>query len=67
MLISSGTTAIRPKIRGIDSSNVFVLRNHQDQEGIKKHAESAKKVVILGAGFIGSECASALKMKYKDA
>jgi malate/lactate dehydrogenase len=28
--------------------------------------EKAKKVVILGAGFIGSESASALKLKYKD-
>lgn len=53
---------------GFDYQNVFVLRSHQDQEDIKKLSEGgAKKVVILGAGFIGSESASALKLKYKDA
>jgi NADPH-dependent 2,4-dienoyl-CoA reductase/sulfur reductase-like enzyme len=47
---------------------VFVLRSHKDQEDVKRVAESgAKRVVILGAGFIGSESASALKLKYKDA
>lgn len=67
MLIASGTTPIKPRITGIDNKNVFCLRDHRDQEGIKTLAETAKKVVILGGGFIGSECASALKMKYKDA
>ena len=50
----------------MDFENVFVLRSHNDQEEIKKRAETAKNVVILGGGFIGSESASALKMKYKD-
>ena len=45
----------------------MVLRSHNDQEDIKRRSETAKKVVILGAGFIGSESASALKLKYKEA
>jgi apoptosis-inducing factor 3 len=51
----------------MDYSNVFVLRSHNDQEQIKKLSPSAKKVVIIGGGFIGSESASALKLQYKDA
>jgi NADPH-dependent 2,4-dienoyl-CoA reductase/sulfur reductase-like enzyme len=43
------------------------LRSGQDQAEIKKRTETAKKVVILGGGFIGSESASGLKLKYKDA
>lgn len=43
------------------------MRNNIDQEEIKRRAENAKSVVILGGGFIGSESASALKFKYKEA
>jgi NADPH-dependent 2,4-dienoyl-CoA reductase/sulfur reductase-like enzyme len=45
----------------------LVLRSGRDQEEIKKRSDAAKKVVILGGGFIGSESASGLKLKYKDA
>jgi pyruvate/2-oxoglutarate dehydrogenase complex dihydrolipoamide dehydrogenase (E3) component len=43
-----------------------VLRSNVEQEEIKRRSETAKNVVILGGGFIGSESASALKLKYKD-
>lgn len=46
--------------------NVHVLRDHLDQNYIKDKSATAKNVVIIGGGFIGSECASALKMKYGD-
>ena len=46
---------------------MHVLRSHNDQEAIKIASEHAKNVIIVGAGFIGSESASSLKLKYKDA
>lgn len=67
MCIATGATPFKPRIKGIDYENVLVLRSNVDQEEIKKRAANAKSVVILGGGFIGSESASALKMKYKDA
>ena len=33
---------------------------------IKSAVQSAKKVVIIGGSFIGSETAAGLKMKFKD-
>ena len=33
---------------------------------IKEACASAKKVVIIGASFIGSECAASLKQEFKD-
>jgi NAD(P)H-nitrite reductase large subunit len=68
LCIATGTTPFKPRgIPGIEYSNVFELRSHNDQEAIKKMCANAKKVVILGSGFIGSESASALKLQYKDA
>jgi apoptosis-inducing factor 3 len=67
LCIATGTSPFRPRVQGIDFKNVFVLRSHNDQEQIKKLTANAKKVVILGSGFIGSESASALKLQYKDA
>jgi NADPH-dependent 2,4-dienoyl-CoA reductase/sulfur reductase-like enzyme len=67
LCIATGTSPFRPRVQGIDYKNVFVLRSHNDQEQIKKLAATAKKVVILGSGFIGSESASSLKLQYKDA
>jgi NAD(P)H-nitrite reductase large subunit len=67
LCIATGTAPFIPKIKGIDYKNVMALRSHNDQESIKAASENAKKVVIVGGGFIGSESASALKLKYKDA
>ena len=33
---------------------------------IKEACATAKKVVIIGASFIGSECAASLKQEFKD-
>lgn len=65
-MIATGTTPFRPRINGIDYENVFVLRSNVDQSLIKEKAKTAKKIVIIGGGFIGSECAASLKMEYKE-
>ena len=35
LCIATGTSPIKPRVKGIDYSNVFVLRSHNDQEAIK--------------------------------
>jgi hypothetical protein len=43
------------------------LRTAKHQASIKKAVEAgAKKIVIIGASFIGTECAASLKMQFKD-
>jgi len=66
LCIATGAAPFKPRIKGIDLDNVLVLRSNVDQEEIKKRSASAKSVVILGGGFIGSESASALKLQYKE-
>jgi len=66
LLIATGGDPLKPEISGIDAKHVYLLRNHSDQENIKKQAESVSKgIVIIGSGFVGSEMAAALKSKFK--
>jgi len=65
-LIATGGYPIKPIFPGISFKNVFTLRDSADQEKIKSAASSAKKVVIIGSGFIGIELASHLKLAKKE-
>ena len=74
LLIASGSNVWAPPVKGLERDrrgnvtpkNVFFLRTDKDQQAIKEACAKAKKVVIIGASFIGSECASSLKGQFKD-
>ena len=66
-MIATGSQVVIPQIKGIDLKGVFKLRSNQDQEKIKEAVANAKKVVIVGGSFIGSEAAASLKGKFGDA
>lgn len=64
LVIATGAKAVIPPIKGIDSENVFSLRNLDDGLAIKKHLESVKpkKGIIIGGGAIGLEMAESLRI-----
>lgn len=66
LLIATGGNARRPGFPGAELEGVYTLRKASDQETIKGHIDNAKKVVIIGSGFIGYECAANLVATYKD-
>ncbi|MGL4607294.1 MAG: FAD-dependent oxidoreductase [Eubacteriaceae bacterium] len=57
LIISTGASAFVPSIKGIDSPNVFFLRNVQNAIAIKNFIEKKqpKTAVVVGTGFIGFE------------
>lgn len=59
LVLSPGALPVVPPIPGIDSKRIFTLRNVLDTERIKQFVtatySSLKKVVVVGAGFIGLE------------
>lgn len=62
LLVAAGSVPLRPPIPGIDTKGVFTLGNMADANRILKWVErGARNVVVLGAGFIGVECATALR------
>ncbi len=62
LVMATGTSAIVPDMPGLDLSGVFSLRNLEDAIHIKTWLKEkrAKRVVIIGGGFIGLEMSEAL-------
>ncbi len=62
LLLSPGAVPVKPPIPGIDSENIFTLRNVEDTDSIKSKIEnsSPRRAVVVGAGFIGLEVAENL-------
>ena len=58
LLLAPGAAPLRPPIPGVESPQVLTLRNLGDVDRIKGRVdEGAKRVVVVGAGFIGLELA----------
>jgi NADPH-dependent 2,4-dienoyl-CoA reductase/sulfur reductase-like enzyme/rhodanese-related sulfurtransferase len=62
LILSPGAKPVRPAINGVESSRVFTLRNINDMDRIDNYikSESAKKAIVIGAGYIGLEMAENL-------
>lgn len=55
LIIATGANPILPEIEGVHSDNVFTLKSIDDAVKIKKAAEKANHITIVGAGYIGLE------------
>ncbi|QTL99028.1 CoA-disulfide reductase [Iocasia frigidifontis] len=63
LVLSPGAEPFKPAIEGIDSNNVFTLRNIPDTDRINDYLKSKapKKAVVVGGGYIGIEMAENLQ------
>ncbi|WMJ80872.1 FAD-dependent oxidoreductase [Clostridium sp. MB40-C1] len=62
LILSPGAKPIKPSISGIESKNIFTLRNMEDTDKIKEYVSKNKldSAVVIGGGFIGVEMAENL-------
>jgi len=60
LILSPGASPLKPPLPGIDLPGIHTLRNLQDMDRIKSAAAGAKRVLVIGAGFIGLEMAEQL-------
>jgi NADPH-dependent 2,4-dienoyl-CoA reductase/sulfur reductase-like enzyme/nitrite reductase/ring-hydroxylating ferredoxin subunit len=63
LLLATGSEPRQLPFQSHDQSNVFLLRSHNDSDAIIAAAEKGRRVVVIGASFIGMEVASSLKMR----
>ncbi|MBZ0293841.1 MAG: FAD-dependent oxidoreductase [Anaerolineae bacterium] len=66
LLATGGTPRQLSSVPGHDLGNIFTLRTWSDADHILKAVVSAKRIVIIGASFIGMEAAAHLAKYKKD-
>jgi NADPH-dependent 2,4-dienoyl-CoA reductase/sulfur reductase-like enzyme len=65
LIIATGAAATAPPIQGLDQPGVFMLRWMNDGLAINTYLDefAPKKIVIIGAGYIGMEMADAMTLR----
>ena len=63
LLIATGADPVRPETPTSGDAAIFYLRTFADARAIIAKAESAKSVVVVGAGFIGLEVAASMRIR----
>ena len=68
LILSPGAEPIRPSMPGLELPQVMTLRNLSDMDRIKSKVDQhkAKKVVVVGGGYIGLEMTEALRERGLD-
>lgn len=66
LLVATGGAPVRLNIPGSDLKNVCLLRSFSDADSIIETANRSRRVVVIGASFIGMEAACSLRERGLD-
>jgi len=66
LLLATGADPVKLPLEGASPSQTFYLRSFADSKAIIAKAASAKRVVVVGASFIGLEVAASLRARSID-
>ena len=63
LLLATGADPVRLEIPGAAASQIHYLRTFADSKAIVARATSSKRVIVVGASFIGLEVAASLRAR----
>ena len=66
LLLATGSKLKTLPVKGSELSNIFYLRTAEHSQRIRKAAEDAEKIVVIGGQYIGTEMGSSLKKLGKE-
>lgn len=66
LVVTTGSWPIIPPMDGIDSPNVYLCKNYHHATELFEQAPKAKKIAIIGAGYIGIELVEAYNKQGKE-
>ncbi|OYD70990.1 NAD(P)/FAD-dependent oxidoreductase [Rhodococcus sp. OK302] len=58
LVLATGARPRQIAIPGVDQEGVVMLRTRSDADNLRAHLDQSRRLVIVGAGFIGMEAAS---------
>lgn len=66
LIIATGARPRLPPVEGLDLDGVLTLRTLEDAERARKYVQQARRVAVIGAGYIGLEVAENLRVLGKE-
>ncbi|OAB42865.1 FAD-dependent oxidoreductase [Paenibacillus glacialis] len=66
LIMTTGSWPIIPKLEGIELENILLCKNYNHSNTIIEKASQAKRITVVGAGYIGVELVEAFQMNGKE-
>ncbi|MDR3075975.1 MAG: FAD-dependent oxidoreductase [Synergistaceae bacterium] len=66
LIVTSGSWPIQPRIENIGLDNILLCKNYGHSKEIVERTKSAKRVAVVGAGYIGTELVEAFQVQGKE-
>ncbi|MDR3189681.1 MAG: FAD-dependent oxidoreductase [Lactobacillaceae bacterium] len=66
IVLTTGSKPIIPNIPGINSDKIYLVKSWEDANRIKAVADQVKRVIVIGAGYIGAEIAEQFSLNDKQ-
>ncbi|MBY9077706.1 FAD-dependent oxidoreductase [Paenibacillus sp. HN-1] len=66
LIVTTGSWPIVPKLEGMELENIVLSKNYRHSNTIIEKAEQAKRITVVGAGYIGIELVEAFQQNGKE-
>ncbi|TCL62387.1 NADPH-dependent 2,4-dienoyl-CoA reductase/sulfur reductase-like enzyme [Hydrogenispora ethanolica] len=66
LIITTGSWPVVPELPGIKLENILLSKNYEHSKAIVEKAKTARRITVVGAGYIGVELVEAFRAQGKE-